>query len=184
MSGLRWVLLGGIAGLVTAGCANAPVRVWEMDAAALQAVPESALCYAIAQGRSSRRAIPQVEFERQRRSVSCEAQIVENVSDCSKLKIANEDPPATLTSAPQGQGYNHVASVQVRNTDSLPRNFRIVWRGSLTLLLRLEAGEQRSFDVSSPPRSPVDSNGRLRSTRAWLQECVVVPGHGPRDIRW
>lgn len=170
--------------LMVGSCANAPIRVWEMDSTELQNVPSESLCYAIAQGMASRRSTPLAELERQRRSLSCEAEIAERVSDCSKLVIANPDPHASMRMAADGRGYQHVAYLQIRNTDTAPRSFRIVWRGSLTLLQHIGANSEQSFEVSAYLDSPVDSNGQLRRTRAYLQECLVEPGYGRREVSW
>lgn len=170
--------------LLLGGCANSPIRVWDMGASALQQIPDQALCNAIAQGIASRRPAPLLEPERQRRAISCQTELDERVSNCGKLVVVDPDPYASTQMSADGQGYQHMAQVRIRNTDTVPRNFRIGWRGSLSPLLRIEASSEQSYGVVASVRSPVGSNGELRSTRAFLQECVVVPGHAPREIAW
>jgi len=168
--------------LVLTACANAPARIYDMDEATIRGVPDENLCFAVALALRQRNAAPGAQAERQRRGLKCDAEIAENVSNCSGVAITNADQEPTIQD--RGNYYMNTAKFTVKNSRSSAINFRIIWRESVSKLLSIPANSQQSFDAEADAGSPVGRNGRLKPTRAILHDCTVARGASQREVRW
>lgn len=177
----------GLAATLAVGCANAPIRVWEMDEAALQQVPQRDLCNAVAVAAKYQEWAPKAEAEVERRGISCAAELQEAVSDCSKLTILNPDAEPTRDTSVPYSAYTpttpDVVFYFVENRSSVPMNYRISWDMTLSTLQSVKAGETGSYAMHVPQLAGREAKMQMsrnagRTIRPALQDCTVVRGYG------
>jgi hypothetical protein len=162
--------------LLLAGCATAPSAIGKMDAAAIAAVPDADLCFAVAHGKRVRQSFGLAETEQARRGLTCETQVARVISDCSMLRIGNPDAqPLHDENAPNPEW--DVITYAVSNSSDTRRQFRIGTYGYLSRLQTIGPSQTTRLSIPVPQgRAPMMAARRAQDPqRNWvvLQDCTV-----------
>jgi len=170
----KWLAVLAVA---LSGLSSCSTSLNDMDQPALTSVSDEQLCAAVVRARIAGSGSELVETEKDRRGLTCRAQLEERVSDCASLKILKPEPKPKYMPGPRGENA-YLVTFHIQNSKNKPMDFSIVWRGRPAGFYTIPAGksQQYSFVIGDLPAQ--DLRGNPTPTGGELRYCTVMRGYG------